>query len=200
MKAKELNLSIEDNLNSVNPRIGGNSFIPSNIEWPKNKDGNNLTLIASIPCEFFKEYVNLDFHDGSFISVFSTYDENDYFLDLITYHGDDEEMENINSGFTKVLIHEKGSPRNESNCIIPSKIIMPKDDINDDIEYTGSKIGGNAGILQKENLKLVDNYVFAFQLYGADFPEGFEGIFELSDAVGYLYLNSDDGKFFVQAT
>lgn len=200
MKSKELILTSHENENSATARIGGNSFLPKSIEWPKNNDGNKLTLIASIPSSFINEYCNLKFLEDSYISVFSTYDKEDYFLDLITYHGDKEELENINSGYTKVIIHEKSEDRNESNNIIPARKIEPSTLINLENHFTGSKIGGTAGILQKENLSLINELTFAIQFYGGDFPNEYDNIFDLSDAVGYLFLKPDMGKFFVQTT
>lgn len=200
MESKELILVNEENANSIMARIGGNSFLPKSIEWPKNKDGNNLILVASIPSSFIREYCSIDSSEDSYISIFSTYDKEDYFLDLITYHGIEEELENIKNGYTKVLIHEKSEARNESNNIIPARRIEPSVVINADSNSLGSKIGGKEGFLQKENLPLIDEFTFALQFYGSDFPDDYNDVFDLSDAVGYLFLKPNEGVFFVQTT
>ena len=66
--------------------------------------GEELQLVASLPAKF------LGVEGGAeYVSVFSFYSRDDYFLDRITYHGDPEEMEIIKrGGATQVVFHEKG--------------------------------------------------------------------------------------------
>ena len=201
MDAKTIKIEKEINPESVSPRIGGKSFLPQNTDWPVNPDGEHLCLIASIPLNFIEEQSSSAPSSNLFISVFSTYNKEEYFLDLITYHGDEDELENIKSGFTKVIIHEKGDPRSESEIVIPSREIEVLNQILEhEHTYTGSKIFGSPGLLQNEILK-TGKSDFILQLYGGDFPDEFQDIFYLSDAVGYLFMGENgESIFFVQVT
>ena len=205
---------------SVVPRIGGYSFLPKNIKWPLNPKGDKLTLVISLPTDFLNKNLNLNLPNEHILSVF-TYKRDDYFLDKITFHGDKEELENIKQGFTKVLLHEVGEIRNESDFLIPAQEFILGEELNLDIEeldeededyddyddieiYCGSLIGNKPSLLQIENLGL-DDYQFCLQIYGGDFPVEFQNIFSLSDSVGYLFLNknynhNDTGVFFIQCT
>ena len=180
--------------------IGGKSFLPNNIMWPKNPNGNNLILLMTIPTTFLNKYFNNRFIQDRIISIFTTYDAEDYFLDSIVYNGSDEELNNIKEGFTKVIFHDIGDmERNECEFEIPNKV-FELELTEGDGEYGGSKLGGKPYLLQKNGLKL-ENYEFILQIYGNDFPEGYNDIFYLSDSLGYLYLNkNDNGIFFTQCT
>lgn len=203
---------------SVVPRIGGYSFLPKNIDWPLNPDGDKLTLVLCLPTNFLNKTLNLNLPREHIISVFTTYKRDDFFLDLITFHGDEKELENIKQGYTRVLLHEVGKIRNESEFLIPAQECILGDELNldfeeldeenedfDDIEiYCGSLIGSKPSMLQIENLGL-DDYQFCLQIYGGDFPIDFQNIFSLSDSIGYLFLNincnqNDTGVFFTQST
>jgi len=201
---------------SIVPRLGGYSFLPPNIDWPLNPNGEKLILILSLPTNFLNKALNFNLPKEHFLSVFTTYNQNDYFLDLITFHGDKDELENIKQGFTKVLLHKTGEIRNESNFLIPAQEFIYGDKLKlnyeefdgdnlDDMEiYCGSLIGNKASLLQKEDLGL-DDYQFCLQIYGGDFPEEFRDIFSLGDSTGYLFLNknyneNDIGVFFTQCT
>ena len=180
--------------------IGGKSFLPNNIMWPKNPNGNNLILLMTIPTTFLNKYFNNRFIQDRIISIFTTYDAEDYFLDSIVYNGSDEELNNIKEGFTKVIFHDIGNMvRNECEFEIPKKI-FELELIEVDGEYGGSKLGGKPYLLQKNELKL-KNYEFILQIYGNDFPEEYNDIFYLSDSIGYLYLDKrNNGIFFTQCT
>ncbi|MEK4171378.1 DUF1963 domain-containing protein [Lysinibacillus sp. FSL L8-0312] len=105
---------------SLVPRLGGYSFLPKNIDWPLNPNGDKLALILCLPTNFLNKVLNLNLPKEHILSVFTTYKRDDYFLDLITFHGDKEEFENIKQGFTRVLLHEASDLRNESNFLIPA--------------------------------------------------------------------------------
>ena len=71
-------------------------------------------------------------------------------------------------------------------------------------DYNGSLFGANPVFLQEEKLELA-SYQFCMQIYGGDFPEEFQDIFYLDDAIGYLFLSKEEkandvGVFFVQCT
>jgi len=200
MKSKEVLLDSSIGNDSMNPRIGGLAFLPTKIEWPKNPDGEKLVLVASIPTNFIEDCTGIHL-EKKFVSVFTTYNPDDYFLDLVSYHGDEEEKEMILKGYTKVIYHDDGDPINNSKYVIPARRMMISEkEINNDSIFTGSKIGGTAGLLQNKSLPLVEGKTFCIQFYGGDFPKDYDGIFDLSDAVGYLFLDSLSGIFFVQAT
>lgn len=170
------------------PRIGGAALIGGR-EWPRNPDGEKLVLILSIPISF------LGVNSNKHISVFTTYDKEEYFLDLITYHGDEEEFNNIINGYTSVLIHEKSDAVN-GEIILPA---LKLEHTNED--DWGSNINPT-DYLQAEELAFTEEYSCKLQLYGGDFPDDYKDIFYLSDAIGYLLIDEgmDKGLFFVQAT
>ena len=188
-------------------RIGGQALLPASFEWPKNPKAEPLVLIASLPSAILNEELKLSLPDNHFVSVFTTYNKSDYFLDVITYFGANEELANIQAGYTKVLIHEGAVARNESNYLIPAhQIALSPLASNEEATYSGSKIGGQPVLLQNEALEL-PNSRYILQFYSGDFPDDFEDIFYLSDAVGYLYLTADFASgsdqcdvFFVQST
>lgn len=190
---------------SVQPRIGGKSLLPANLDWPRNPNGEPLVLIASLSSQFLNDELGFALPSESFVSVFTTYNKDDYFLDVITYSGSEEELDNIRSGFTKVIVHEKGAPRNDSEYLIPSMHLVFSNMQNDLENYIGSKLAGKPGWLQK-GIEIPADYKFVLQLYSSDFPEEFEGIFYLTDSVGYLLvndksaINTEAGLFFTQAT
>lgn len=102
-----------------------------------------------------------------------------------------------------MILHDVASPRNDSDFLIPAKKIEVSKSKNESDDYY-CFFGGDPELLQKEQLQL-DNYQFCMQIYGGDFPEEFENIFDLEDAIGYLFLSKeteadDEGLFFVQCT
>lgn len=197
-------------------RLGGYSLLPENIDWPLNPDGDKLTLVLCLPTDFLNETLHVNLPKEQVLSVFTTYKKDEYFLDSITFHGDQDELNNIKKGFTKVLLHEAGDIRNESDFLIPAQKFILGEEVDldfeevdeedlDDIEiYCGSLIGDKPSLLQVEDIGL-DDYQFCLQIYGGDFPEGFQDVFSLSDSVGYLFLNKNvdqkhAGVFFTQCT
>ena len=77
-------------------------------------------------------------------------------------------------------------------------------EMNEFDDYNGSLFGANPVFLQEEKLELA-SYQFCMQIYGGDFPEEFQDIFYLDDAIGYLFLSKEEkandvGVFFVQCT
>jgi len=187
-------------------RIGGKSFLPSTIEWPKNPNAEPLVLVASLASELLNKELGYSLPHDTFVSVFTTYSKSDYFLDVITYTGSEDELTNIQNGFTKVILHEKGEARNESDYLIPARHFSLSPLPSEDKHYSGSKLAGEPGWLQQEVMNVL-GYKYALQLYSSDFPEEFEDIFYLTDAVGYLFLASDleldkkeNGIFFAQTT
>lgn len=188
-----------DCLDSTLPRIGGGAFIGGIKDWPKTAAGEALTLVASLPLSAVND--KLDASDGDiYISVFSYYSVDDYFLDEITYHGNTEERSLIErTGSTRVLLHSKGELVYDG-CAIEEREIVFKDKTPVS-PWHGSGLGQPPGFLQNENMTLPE-MKFILQLYSADFPSPYKDIFGLSDALGYLYVNNnqDGGLFFVQVT
>lgn len=185
-------------------RIGGMSFLPESMEWPVNPNGEKMVLILNIPTNFLNDKLAYNYPKDMMISVFTTYNLEDYFLDSIVYHGSSEELNNIKNGFTKVILHDIGASRNDSDYLIPARklIVGEESDFTDD--YEASFLGGEPSFLQNEKLA-VDDYQFCLQIYGGDFPEEFQDIFYLNDAIGYLFLNSEPdanyiGMFFAQCS
>ncbi|WP_374489828.1 hypothetical protein [Zoogloea sp.] len=178
----------------VESRIGGGALIDGVVEWPVwSETGRPLTLVASLRAgDIFGPAVT------GYISIFSYYDKNDYFLDSIVYHGDSSELNLIRSGSTRVVIHPQGGLCFSEITIPPVKIDFSSVDC---MGRQGSGWGGSPGLLQEERLDL-RNFDFLLQLYSADFPEPFGDVFGCPDAVGYVFISHDfsTGLFFVQAT
>ena len=193
-----LTQSVEDA--SEGARIGGKALLPATHEWPVNADGEPLVLIISLPASFLNEIRDFSIPSHLYVSVFSTYSKDGYFLDSITSSGQEDSISDISDEYTKVLFHGKGIPRNESPYLVPAKgVEVEKEEAFDN--YTGSKIGNEPGWLQNENIDF-GKFRFVLQLYSSDFPEDYEDIFYLTDAVGYLFVSDNDkeGRFFVQST
>ena len=182
-------------------RIGGKALLPDIHEWPENPDKEPLVLIVSLPASFLNERIGLSMPSNLYVSVFSTYSKDGYFLDSITYNGEKNTVSDIGNKYTRVVIHEEGKPRNESLYLIPALEIVTGDIPEDNNNYTGSKIGDTPGWLQNEIFDL-EKFIFILQLYSSDFPQEYEDIFYLTDAVGYLFVNENysEGRFFVQST
>lgn len=188
--------------NLLEPRIGGSAFIGGLAAWPVSKDGRPLVLIASIPNSFISNATGLRLAPELYTSVFSYYSEVDYFLDEITYHGTQDELESLRRGNTKVIQHPLGSSITQSVSIPPRWLELGESPLEN--SDCGSLIGGPPCLLQNEVLD-VRGMSFAPQLRSSDFPERFKGIFGPLDALGYLYLQEDNesldnGLFFVQTT
>jgi uncharacterized protein YwqG len=190
---------------NTQPRIGGEALLPDAIAWPHNLKSEPLILVASLPSRFLNKELGYSLPNDTFISIFTTYNKNDYFLDVITYAGTEEELANLRTGYTRVLVHVEGKARNESEYLVPAhRIELSPLDATEEVYYTGSKFAGHPGWLQQQEFPVQElNYVL--QLYSSDFPEDFEDIFYLTDAVGYLFLrpqatseDSEAGLFFVQ--
>jgi uncharacterized protein YwqG len=179
--------------------IGGKSLLPEDIDWPKNHNGENLVLIITLSTDFLNKYSGKHYSPGKIVSVFTTYNKKDYFLDSIVYNGDDGELENIKAGFTKVILHDSaGGSRNESEFEIPERCFQLIPLENNEI-HNGSKLGGEPFLLQHKNLKL-DDCEYVLQIYGNDFPEEYNDIFCLNDSMGYLYMKNGAGMFFTQCS
>ena len=189
------------------PRVGGGALIGNIVDWPIAPDGVPLTLVMSASASFLNEYAGLGLPQDLFVSVFSYYSKTEYFLDSISYHGSEEELDWLRKGYTRVIIHAPGGEV-FGPCVIPAVVIeIGDEELDPAIPFGGSKIGGEPTLLQAEALALADEQ-FTLQLYGGNFPRPYQGIFGLSDAIGYLYIGhsrwkskpADGGTFFVQAT
>ncbi|MFR4775270.1 MAG: DUF1963 domain-containing protein, partial [Lachnospira sp.] len=66
-------------------RIGGKSFLPPDMEWPTNPNGEKMVFIFNIPTNFLNAELNFNYPKDKVISVFTTYNREDYFLDSIVY-------------------------------------------------------------------------------------------------------------------
>ncbi len=202
-----ISLSHPAEVDDNQPRIGGKALLPADTAWPQNPKGEPLTLVASLPSLFLNKELGYSLPADTFVSVFTTYNKSDYFLDVITYAGTKEELANLRAGYTRVLVHAEGKARNESEYLVPARRIeLSPLNAAEEATYTGSKLAGQPGWLQQEDFP-VSELGYALQLYSADFPEDFEDMFYLTDAVGYLFIkphatqeDSEAGLFFVQAT
>lgn len=184
--------------NAPIPRIGGTSFIPANI-WPKDENETPMLLIASIPAKTVAEIVNIQVEENAFFSIFSTYSRNDYFLDKVISNSNDEEEFQIISNNTKVIYHQKDEAVNLCEHEIPAFEITIADTSEKENFW-----GGNPEFLQNE--LAFEAHTFLMQFYAGSFPDGYDDILYLSDAVGYVFIknepeiNAPSGFYFGQCT
>lgn len=129
----------------------------------------------SLPTQFLNENAGFNLPVNHYVSVFTYYSKDDYFLEYITYHGNQDEFDNIRKGYTKVIMHGKGAEVTGS-IMIPAMAIEIDSGNPCDAEFQESKIGGQPDYLQNEFLSL-GNEKFALQLYGSDFAVPYTDIF-----------------------
>ena len=67
-------------------RVGGMSLLPADMEWPVNPNGEKLVMILNIPTNFLNDNWGYQYPNDKIISVFTTYNLDDYFLASIVYH------------------------------------------------------------------------------------------------------------------
>ncbi|MGR6544371.1 hypothetical protein [Paenibacillus tundrae] len=178
-------------------------------EWPLNPEGAPLIHLFSIDCNQLAKHVPpASLPADTFISVFSTYSAADYFLDQVTYTGDELEWnENILGGYTYVSVTPSAMMSDSPNTGIPfcgitfSEIELGEHDFPAFSFLTASPPNGLHGITH-----LLDQYGIVCQIYSGDFPAPYQDILGLTDANGYLLLRKDNslteaplaGIFFVQ--
>ena len=131
-------------------RVGGMSLLPADMEWPVNPNGEKLVMILNIPTNFLNDNWGYQYPNDKIISVFTTYNLDDYFLDSIVYHGNGEELDHIKNGFTKVILHDVGNPRNDADYLIPARKLMVGEETDFANECGGSLFGGDPVFLQNE--------------------------------------------------
>ncbi|MFJ4068641.1 DUF1963 domain-containing protein [Pseudomonas sp. NPDC089996] len=172
--------------------------------WPKNPDGQDLLLLFTIDCEAARRRLNrADFPSHGYLHVFSTYDRDDYFLDLITV----EEVQ-LSKGCLSYtyVVHSDA----EMSIQSPRPSIPLEHADFDEISLADSGLSTSSMVFESipEGARvfstLSDGFSFFCQVYSADFPEPFKDALYLKDAMGFLLINKKmdcqkaDGCFFVQ--
>lgn len=188
MNSYKLNFA-PPSIEAPRPRLGGGAYIENLIPWPCSPEGEELTLIASFPTNFLNLYASCALPTDLLISVFSYFSPIAYFLDCITYPGVRDELECLRKGYTRVILHARGAEV-FGGASIPALDISIDRSHSGNQSIGGSKIGGLPDLLQAEPIDL-GSQRFVLQLYGADFPLRCKGIFGLSDAVGYLFIDAN---------
>lgn len=206
-EAFAFNFKPQDAVNSV--VIGGQTAFTA--YWPQNPEGQNLLHVLSIDCQQLKTQTALkNIPEEGFISVFSTYALESYFLDNITYFGDALEYKLIASGYTFVSFQRNRQPCCTSNsAFIPKTPIQLRSKIIEPHSFPTFSFFADEIPRGLTGVQALDTeYDFLCQLYSSDFPSPYQDIFYLSDAIGYLFIrknilttensNALDGLFFVQ--
>lgn len=188
--------------------IGGEVAYVTN--WPLNSEGQPLLHLFSIDCNTLLQQhpILSSLPPDKYISVFSSYSASEYFLDQVTYAGDELEWkENILAGSTYVSVTSEPLT---SVCPIQSiplcgvrltEMEIEEQDFPAFSFFSSMLPNGVNGISH-----LFEDYQFVGQIYSADFPDPYQDILGLSDATGYLLLRTGpasaqaplDGIFFVQ--
>ncbi len=190
-------------LDSESFRIGGFPLIGKTIDWPKNSDGDKLFLAISLPTNILTKHFEMNLPIDEFISVFTTYSFDDYFLDKVTFNCKEDNLELISCN-TKVLLHPKLEANTDGPSIQSHSLSILDEEVQE--PYQGSKFGGFPTFLQSFANTLEAESKFILQLYSSDFPEEVSDFLGLSDSVGYLFIYEvkDDcdtvGIFFSQCT
>lgn len=188
--------------------IGGEVAYVTN--WPLNSEGQPLLHLFSIDCNTLLQQhpILSSLPPDKYISVFSTYSASDYFLDQVTYAGDELEWkENILAGSTYVSVTSEPLT---SVCPIQSIPLRGVGLTEMEIEEQDFPAFSFFSSMLPNSVNgithLLENYQFVCQIYSADFPDPYQDIMGLSDANGYLLLRTGpasaqtplDGIFFVQ--
>lgn len=203
---KRMNMSIVHKVTSnesseyTGVMFGG--VLPDSMGKFHNPAGDELLLIASIDGDKINETLSKElFPKGRVFSILSTYSDNDYFLDDISFFGGGDELDYIKSGFTKVI----ASNSDEFSLSNGIDAEVNSVDLPEDAFPAFSFISDNIpnGLIGFE--KLLDEYYFVAQFYSNDIPVKNGEAFYLSDANGYVFIkrdisnSSDAGLFFVQS-
>lgn len=187
--------------------IGGEQAYIAN--WPLNPEGHPLLHLFSIDSNKLLQHVYIPtLPSDMFISVFSTYSASEYFLDQVTYTGDELEWnENILAGYTHVSVTSHSGisigpdpsiPLSEANFV---ETQLAEQDFPAFSFFSATLPNGVNGINH-----LLNHYQLVCQIYSADFPAPYQDILGVSDAIGYLFLRKGpasaeaplNGLFFVQ--
>ncbi|WMV71634.1 DUF1963 domain-containing protein [Xenorhabdus griffiniae] len=105
-------------------------------QWPVNPDGEKLLHLFSIDCEKLSPKIpERMLPTSGYLSVFSTYSDVDYFLDNITYFGDEQELNLIKSGFTFVPYSLTKDTLENNDKFIPERSVSLLDMEMEDDEY-----------------------------------------------------------------
>ncbi|MDC9591684.1 DUF1963 domain-containing protein [Xenorhabdus sp. XENO-10] len=166
--------------------LGGNKGYVS--QWPVNPDGEKLLNLFSIDYEKLSSRIpERILPTSGYLSVFSTYSDNEYFLDSITYFGDEQELNLIKSGFTFVSYSLTNDTLENNDKFIPERSVIFLDmEIEDDdypmLSFFSKKIP--YGLDDIGDIR--NDYHFVCQIYSADFPAPLQDALGLSDAIGYL--------------
>lgn len=199
-------MSIVFKLNKLTDNDKGITFGgENNSEHHKNPIGEDLVLLFSINSNKVNSYINEEiFPSDTFISVFSTYNKDRYFLDDIVYFGDDIELNHIKTGYTKVIVKKLSECFDDEKISNPVNVDIEKYELDSNLFPAFSFISKDIpnGLIGVEGL--LDEYYFIGQFYSAEIPIKNGEVLGLSDANGYLFLRKKlqheehDGIFFVQ--
>lgn len=175
-------------------------------EWPKNPKGEDLQLIITLDSDACNQsFAKPLLPSGKYISVFSTFNPQRYFLDDLVFTGDERDYQYIHTRFTKVVVSNTASKQIHTNCLPEIKMQLVPYQIEDDAFPAYSFLSSSIPNGLKGYYGLLDEYDFVAQFYGANLSEQQTGLLGLSDANGYLFLKKhitddmDAGFFFVQA-
>ncbi|MNJ44928.1 DUF1963 domain-containing protein [Pseudomonas alkylphenolica] len=182
--------------------FGGDSAYVS--VWPKNPEGEDLLLLFTINCKAARLRLNrTDLPEDGVIHVFSTYDKDGYFLDLLTF---DEVQQQKNVAAYTCVVHSKQKELIDSPVeAIPLQFADFKEVSFEESEICVSSLVSTVAPLGAMiPQELASGYEFFCQVYSSDFPAPFQDALYLTDAVGYLLVSKEfggekaDGCFFVQ--
>lgn len=65
--------AIDQNYN----KIGGDSLLPTSIEWPRDRQGRKMLFLASLSADLLKSQCNITLPEDNILSIFCPYKKDD---------------------------------------------------------------------------------------------------------------------------
>ncbi|CAI3803442.1 hypothetical protein GLGCALEP_03366 [Pseudomonas sp. MM221] len=173
-------------------------------QWPQNAEGQDLLLLFTIDCNVARcRLKRTDLPLSGFLHVFSTYDPDEYFIDLITV--DEVQQSKGVASYTYVVHSESEQVVKSPRSSIPLRFADFEECYIDDGELSVSSLSAinpPLGALIPDEIS--ESFNFLCQVYSSDFPAPYQDALYMTDGVGYLMINrtlgdyKSDGCFFVQ--
>lgn len=166
-----------------------------------SENGEPLHLIASFSLEKIATILGVALpahllNSKKRLYFFSYFDQDEYFLDRISYDGTNDETEFFTEAYTRGIVADEGAFTFTGEAVFTIK--ATDQDSDDEVSF----IGGEAEFLQNEDYTELEDYDFIGQVSGYDLPEELEELFYFTANIGYFYIKKDfsEGLFFVQGT
>lgn len=166
-----------------------------------SESGELLHLIASFSLDAIARILGTELpehlaHGNKRLYGFSYFNQDEYFLDHISYYGTSDEPEFFAERYTRGIIADEGAFKFTTSPVYAFENAGQETD--DEVSF----VGGEPEFLQNEDCEELEGYAFIGQIIGYDLPEELEDLFYLTSNIGYFFIRNDfsEGLFFVQGT